>query len=239
MSNEPASLGRSRAAALPASWAVSGALADFMALTKPRLNFLVVATTVAGYYLAADRFDPARLFNTVVGTALVAGGAAAFNELLERDTDALMRRTRLRPLPDGRMRASTAGWFAAAIAALGLAELWLGANLLAAGVAFATLCSYALVYTPLKRRTSLSTLVGGIPGALPPMIGWAAAADSLPLGAVVCARELSSTKFKRSVVNTWVSSRSSSAFRFPLVFDSSIPRRSMLKRAASRSRTIC
>jgi heme o synthase len=171
---------------IPAAWPVTAArAADFLALTKPRLNFLVVATTLAGYYLGADRFDPALLFHTVVGTALVAGGAAAFNEVCERDTDGLMRRTRLRPLPDGRMRTSTATWFAAAISLLGLSQLWLGANPLAALVALATLASYALVYTPLKRRTSLSTLVGGIPGALPPMIGWAAAAGSLSLGSWV------------------------------------------------------
>jgi protoheme IX farnesyltransferase len=172
--------------AAPAAWAVaSSRLADFLELTKPRLNFLVVATTLAGYYLGADGFDPALLFHTVVGTALVAGGAAALNEVFERDTDALMRRTRLRPLPDGRMRASTAAWFAAVISGLGLMQLWLGANGLAALVALATLASYALVYTPLKRRTSLSTLVGGIPGALPPMIGWAAATGSLSLGSWV------------------------------------------------------
>jgi len=175
-----------RTVAIPSALPGTGArAADFLALTKPRLNFLVVATTLAGYYLGADRFDRALLLHTIVGTALVAGGAAAFNEVFERDTDGLMRRTRLRPLPSGRMRTTTATWFAAAISALGLTQLWLGANPLAAGVAFATLASYALVYTPLKRRTSLSTLVGGIPGALPPMIGWAAATGSLSLGAWV------------------------------------------------------
>jgi protoheme IX farnesyltransferase len=173
-------------AAPPVAWPGSASrVADFVALTKPRLNFLVIATTLAGYYLGADRFDPALLFHTIVGTALVAGGAAAFNEIFERDTDALMRRTRLRPLPDGRVRTSTAAWFAVAISGAGLAELWFGANALAAAIAFATLASYALVYTPLKRRTPLSTLVGGIPGGLPPMIGWAAAAGALSLGAWV------------------------------------------------------
>ncbi len=175
-----------RPVAIPMAWPGAVARAgDFVALTKPRLNLLVVATTLAGYYLGADRFDPALLFHTIFGTALVAGGAAAFNEVFERDTDALMRRTRRRPLPDGRMRTSTAAWFAAAISFLGLTQLWLGANALAASVAFATLASYALVYTPLKRRTSLSTLVGGVPGGLPPMIGWAAATGSLSLGSWV------------------------------------------------------
>jgi heme o synthase len=186
MSNQLLQPTSSQPVAIPAAWPGTAArAADLLALTKPRLNFLVVATTLAGYYLGADAFDPARLFHTIVGTALVAGGAAAFNEVFERDTDGKMRRTRLRPLPDGRMRASTATWFAAVISLLGLWQLWLGASPLAASVAFATLTSYSLVYTPLKRRTSLSTLIGGIPGALPPMIGWAAATGSLSVGAWV------------------------------------------------------
>ena len=171
---------------LPVAWAgTASRFGDFLALTKPRLNLLVVATTLAGYYLGADGFDAALLFHAVVGTALVAGGAAAFNEIFERDIDGLMRRTRKRPLPDGRMSASTAAWFASAISLLGLAQLALGANLLAAAVALSTLVSYAVVYTPLKRRTPMATLVGGIPGGLPPMNGWAAATGSLSVGAWV------------------------------------------------------
>jgi heme o synthase len=176
------SRGASLAVPLPL---VSSRAADFLELTKPRLNLLVVATTLAGYYLGAERWDPALLVSTVAGTGFVAGGAAAFNEILERDTDGLMRRTRTRPLPGGRMRVSTAAWFAFALSAAGLALLGVGANWLAAGVAGATLLSYALIYTPLKSRTSLSTLVGGIPGALPPMIGWAAATGTLSLEAWV------------------------------------------------------
>jgi heme o synthase len=177
---------RSRPLALPTPWPnASARVADFLALTRPRLNLLVVATTLAGYYLGVGRFDPALLASTVIGTALVAGGAAAFNEILERDTDALMRRTRTRPLPGGRMRVVTAVWFAMTLSLGGLALLAAGANYLAAGVAAATLLSYALVYTPLKRKTSLSTLVGGIPGGLPPMIGWAAATNTLSIEAWV------------------------------------------------------
>jgi protoheme IX farnesyltransferase len=159
--------------------------ADFLALTKPRLNLLVVATTLAGYYLGVERFDAALLASTAVGTALVAGGAAAFNEIFERDTDALMLRTRTRPLPGGRMRVATALWFALALSLGGLALLAVGANWLAAGVAAATLSSYALIYTPLKRKTSLATIIGGIPGGLPPMIGWAAATGTLSVEAWV------------------------------------------------------
>jgi protoheme IX farnesyltransferase len=154
-------------------------VADFVALTKPRLNLLVVATTLAGYYLGVQEFDLGRLAATTAGTALVAGGAAAFNEILERDTDALMRRTMGRPLPAGRMGVAPAAWFAAALATSGLALLGAGANYLAAAVAAVTLLTYALVYTPLKSRTPLATLVGGIPGGLPPMIGWAAATGTL------------------------------------------------------------
>jgi protoheme IX farnesyltransferase len=165
--------------------AVSSRPADFLALTKPRLNFLVVATTMAGFYLGSTRFDLPALFHTIIGTALVAGGASAFNQVAEREVDGLMRRTRMRPLPDGRMRPSTAWRFALAISALGLAELAFGVNLLSAGVALATLLTYALVYTPLKKRTSLSTLVGGIPGALPAVIGWAAARGTLSIEAWV------------------------------------------------------
>jgi protoheme IX farnesyltransferase len=159
--------------------------ADFVQLTKPRLNFLVVASTLAGYYLGTDGFHPALLFHTVVGTALVAGGAAAFNQVFERDTDALMRRTRMRPLPDRRMPVATATWFAAALSLAGLVQLAWGANLLAALIALATLLSYALIYTPLKSRTPFATLVGGVPGALPPMIGWAAASGTLTIEAWV------------------------------------------------------
>jgi heme o synthase len=177
---------RPQAAALTVPLPLTAArAADFLELTKPRLNLLVVATTLAGYYLGAGAFDPGLLSATVVGTALVAGGAAAFNEILERDTDGLMRRTRNRPLPGGRMRVSTAVWFAFALSMAGLALLTAGANKLSAGVAAATLLSYALVYTPLKAKTSLSTLIGGIPGALPPMIGWSAATGTLSIEAWV------------------------------------------------------
>ena len=150
----------------------SRAWADFVTLTKPRVNLLVLVTTIIGFHLgnAGGSVDYALLFNTVVGTFLVAGGAAAFNQVLERDVDAKMRRTMSRPLPDGRLSARESAWFAAA---------------LAAGIAAITLGSYALVYTPLKRVTSLATVIGAVPGALPPMIGWAASRGSLSLEAWV------------------------------------------------------
>lgn len=163
-----------------------GHLADLVALTKPRLNLLVVFTTLAGLYLAAPRgITPLLALHTLVGTALVAGGAAALNQVWERHTDALMRRTRNRPLPRRRLSVPQGVWFGAFIALAGLVELTVGATPAAAAVALATLVSYVFVYTPLKTRTSLATLVGAVPGALPPVIGWAAATGDVSLPALV------------------------------------------------------
>ena len=159
---------------------------DFLALTKPRLNLLVLMTTLGGLYLAAPQgVSVLLLAHTLVGTALVAGGAAALNQVWERDTDALMRRTSRRPLPAGRLGLNEGAWFGIALSAVGLLDLALKVNVVAAALAAATLTSYVLVYTPLKTRTSLATLVGAIPGALPPMIGWAAATGTITLPAVV------------------------------------------------------
>jgi heme o synthase len=161
-------------------------LADFVALTKPRLNLLVLVTTLGGLYLASpDGVPGVLLLHTLLGTILVAGGAAALNQAWEHDTDRLMRRTARRPLPGGRLRLADGVVFGVALSAAGLIELAFGANLMAAGVAAATLVSYVLIYTPLKTRTSLATLVGAIPGALPPMIGWAAATGEVTLAAWV------------------------------------------------------
>jgi len=162
----------------------TGSLAgDYVALTKPRLNFLVVATSAAGYYLGAQGpIDPYAMAPAVAGTALVAGGAAALNQLYERDTDALMRRTRLRPLPAGRVAPADAGIFGLLLSAAGLALLALRANWLAASLALGTILIYLAVYTPMKRRTSLSPLVGAVPGALPALIGWAASRGAIAPG---------------------------------------------------------
>jgi heme o synthase len=158
-------------------------IADYVALTKPRLNFLVVATSAAGYYLGAtSSIDILPMASAVAGTALVAGGAAVLNQVYERDTDALMQRTRRRPLPDGRVTATDATVFGAVLSAGGLLLLAVRSNVLAALLAAATLVTYLLVYTPMKRRTSLSTLVGAVPGALPPLIGWTAARGAIAAG---------------------------------------------------------
>ncbi|MBI4263588.1 MAG: protoheme IX farnesyltransferase [Acidobacteria bacterium] len=160
--------------------------ADFITLAKPRLNLLVVLTALTGLYLAAPGgVAPALLLHTLVGTALVASGAAALNQTWERETDGRMRRTRTRPLPAGRLRVAEGAWFGVLLSVVGLFELATAVNVLSAVVAGLTLASYVLVYTPLKRRTSLSTLVGAVPGALPPVIGWAAATGSITLPALV------------------------------------------------------
>lgn len=160
--------------------------ADYLALTKPRLNFLVVATSAAGYYLGAPggagAMDLLAMASAVAGTALVAGGAAVLNQVYERDTDALMRRTRTRPLPDGRVAFAEATLFGLALSAAGLALLATRANLTAALLALATLVVYLIVYTPMKRWSPLATLVGAVPGALPPLIGWTASHGGISLG---------------------------------------------------------
>lgn len=156
--------------------------ADFVTLTKPRLNILVLLTTVAAYYLGADASAGVMsLIHTIIGTWLVAAGASALNQVWERRTDKLMRRTRRRPLPDLRLQPAEATWFGIALTAAGCGWLWFGANPLAAGIALLTMVSYVLCYTPLKLRTSLSTIVGAVPGALPAVIGWAAATNTLSI----------------------------------------------------------
>ena len=153
---------------------------DFIALTKPRLNLLVLFTTAVGYYLGSSgQIDHVILLQTLSGTALVAGAASVLNQFIERDLDGLMVRTASRPLPGGRVQPFEAKWFGIVLAVGGLLQLALGVGLVATAVAFVTISSYLVVYTPLKRRTPLSTAVGAVPGALPPMIGWAAARGSL------------------------------------------------------------
>lgn len=157
-----------------------GRPADYLAISKPRLNFLVVATAAAGYYLG-DTGDAGwgRAVSAIAGTALVAAGASALNQVYERHTDRLMERTRLRPLADGRLGVREAVAFSIVTSVVGLSLLATGANVLSAFVALATLVTYVGIYTPLKPLTSFATVVGAVPGALPPMIGWAAATGEL------------------------------------------------------------
>jgi protoheme IX farnesyltransferase len=156
-------------------------LADYVALTKPRVSVLVLFTVAAGGWLASHgEPDVAALLHTLCGTALVAAGASALNQLLERHSDALMRRTENRPLPAGRLHPAEVLVFGFGLGFLGLAYLAVMVRQpLAVLVAAITFTCYVFVYTPLKRKTSLNTLVGAVPGALPPVIGWTALGGSV------------------------------------------------------------
>ncbi|HLI35156.1 MAG TPA: heme o synthase [Terriglobia bacterium] len=168
------------------SFRLSQKLSDYWKLTKPEVNFLVVMSALAGFYLGAS--GPVHfklLFNTLLGTLLVASGTATLNEYLERAHDARMRRTSNRPLPAGRLTAREALIFGLLLSAAGGIYLAWTANALASFLAILTLVSYLALYTPLKRKTPFCTLVGAVPGAMPPLIGWAAASGSLSFGAWV------------------------------------------------------
>jgi heme o synthase len=155
-------------------------LADYWTLTKPEVNFLVLISTLVGFYLATPGgLNLALLFHTLLGTLLVASGTATLNQYMERDSDRAMRRTARRPLPAGRMPPAEALGYGVALAVAGGIELWFRAAPLASLLAIFTLLSYLLLYTPLKKRTPLCTLVGSVPGAVPPLIGWAAARNHL------------------------------------------------------------
>ena len=174
---------RTDAVPLPAAHARSR---DFVALAKPRLNMLVVASTLAGYLMGdGEPLGFLRVCGLLLGTGLVAGGASAFNQVIERDLDALMRRTRLRPLPGQRLQPLEGLLFGSAITLAGVLLIVAVSNVLAGAVALATLVTYVAVYTPLKKRSSFGTVIGAIPGALPPIIGWAAVAGELPVKAWV------------------------------------------------------
>jgi len=165
----------SSAAALDKSWA-----AVFAELVKARLTLLVLLTTCVGFYLGErGAMDGLRMFHVLFGTALVAAGAAALNQLLEREYDARMRRTAGRPLPSGRLQPATVAIFGGVCTVAGLVYLAGLANLLTSVLGAVTSISYLFIYTPLKRVSWVNTLVGAIPGALPPLMGWAAARNEL------------------------------------------------------------
>ncbi len=169
----------SAARAIPVA-ANSSRAAAYVSLTKPDVSFLVVMTTLAGYYLGSrGPLDWARMLHTVFGTTLVAAGTSALNHYIERASDAFMRRTASRPLPTGQLRPRDAAIFGASLVVLGTVYLALVAGALAAGLGLFTAVSYLALYTPLKKRTTLATAIGAIPGAMPPLIGWVAARGSL------------------------------------------------------------
>ncbi|MFM7735052.1 MAG: heme o synthase [Alphaproteobacteria bacterium] len=155
-------------------------LSEFLELTKPRITFMVVITAAAGFWLASvGPIDLPLFLATLLGTGMVAAGASCLNQLAERETDARMDRTSGRPLPAGRVDALPAAAFGVALSLLGSLLLLLAVNRTTAVVGLVTLALYVLVYTPLKRRTTLCTVVGAVPGALPPVMGWTGASDAL------------------------------------------------------------
>lgn len=160
---------------------------DYFALTKPEVNFLIVVTTFVGFYLGSPftgrDFPVLRSINAVLGTLFVASGTGTLNQYIERRFDAQMRRTSRRPLASGRLNPSAVLWFGIALSVLGTVYLAAAVNLLASLLALGTLCSYLFLYTPLKRKSPLCTLVGAFPGAMPPLIGWAAASGQLTFAA--------------------------------------------------------
>jgi protoheme IX farnesyltransferase len=157
---------------------------DYLDLSKARIVMLVLITTAAGYLIGdTGPINWVAFFHALFGTALVAAGTNALNQYVEREHDRKMKRTRLRPVPDGRISPRAALFFSAAIAILGTLYLGLATNWLTAGLGALTLVSYIFVYTPMKRVTNLCTIVGAIPGAIPPVMGWVAATGSIDPGA--------------------------------------------------------
>ena len=154
-------------------------IGDYLELSKSRIVLMVLITTAAGYLFAAKHVDPLLMLHALIGTALVAAGTNALNQYVERDRDALMHRTRTRPLPAGRMTPRAALVFSSAIAILGTLYLGVLVNWLTAALGAFTLTSYIFVYTPLKRVSTICTLIGAIPGAIPPLMGWTAATNTL------------------------------------------------------------
>lgn len=162
----------------------TGFFSDFAELVKARLTLLVLLTTAVGFYLAAESpIDYTALFHAVLGTACAAAGAAALNQWWERKLDAMMHRTRERPIPAGRMRPLQGLVLGAFLSVLGVVYLAVVCNALSAILAAITIVIYIFAYTPMKRTSTANTAVGAIPGAIPPMIGWAAARGTLDPGA--------------------------------------------------------
>lgn len=179
----------------------------YVELTKPRITWLILMSTAVGYYFGHPQGQPWNLlaiFHTILGTGLIASGTAALNQWYEREADRLMRRTLHRPIPSGRLAAPRAFWFGVALSLAGFAELAWGVNLLAGLLGLFTLCAYLFLYTPLKQRSHLSTVIGAFPGAMPPMIGFAAAAGTLTLEAWVLFAILFFWQFPHFLAIAWM-----------------------------------
>jgi len=180
-------------------------MSPYIVLMKPDVTFLVAITTVAGFYLgSAGPLNWLTLLHTLCATLLVAGGTASLNQYIEREMDAVMRRTAGRPLPSGQLQPKTVLRFGLITVAVGAAWLAIAVNPLSSIVALATSLLYLGLYTPLKTRTTLSTAIGAIPGALPPLIGWAAARNSLSLGGWVLVAILFVWQFPHFMAIAWI-----------------------------------
>jgi len=184
------------------------AVSDYWALTKPEVNFLIATATFAGFYLAlpaqSSGFPWMLLIHTLLGTLLVASGTGTLNQYIERRFDAQMRRTSRRPLAAGRLEPSRVLWFGVAVSAVGSIYLAIVVNPLASGLSILALLTYLSLYTPLKRKTPLCTLVGAFPGAVPPLIGWAAASGTIGSEAWVLSAVLFLWQFPHFMAIAWM-----------------------------------
>lgn len=177
----------------------------YLELTKPRITALVVCTTAAGFYLAGSSpFDGWELLHALLGTGMVAGGTSVLNQVLERENDGRMRRTASRPLPSERAETLPAATFGLLLIVLATAYLAVMVNVLTAFLGFLTAAIYLLIYTPLKTRSSLCTTVGAVPGAIPPLMGWAAARGHLDAEAWLLFLILFLWQFPHFLAIAWV-----------------------------------
>jgi heme o synthase len=207
MSHQSALTGVSSTSVRERHFGGSRLFSDYWALTKPEVNFLILLTTFVGFYLASvrdGRFSFVRLFNTLLGTLLVASGTGTLNQYLERKFDAQMRRTARRPAAAGRLTPSTVLAFGIVLAVTGSIYLATAVNLLASVLATLTLVIYLFVYTPLKRKTPMCVLVGAFPGAMPPLIGWAAASGRLHMEAGILYAMLFLWQFPHFMAIAWM-----------------------------------
>ena len=179
-------------------------LRNYFELTKPRVTLLVVFTSGVGFYLASNDIDGWLWMHTSFATALLGGGTAVLNQFLERKPDGLMYRTRTRPLPSGRLTSCQAMVFGSALTLIGALYLGIFTNSLALLLGCATSGLYLFVYTPLKTKTSLCTAIGAIPGAFPPLIGWAAAKGTLDLNAILLFSILFAWQFPHFLAISWL-----------------------------------
>jgi heme o synthase len=187
---------------------------DYLELTKPRITWLILMSMGIGYFFGLPgrgdwwgflkTIPYLTLLFTMIGTALLASGTAALNQWYEREADRKMRRTAMRPLPSGRMTAGSALLFGAALSVAGFFDLWLGVNLVSALIGAFTLASYLFLYTPMKQRTWWSTTVGAIPGAMPPLIGYAAATGGISRESLVLAAILFLWQFPHFYSIAWM-----------------------------------